>query len=75
MNKHKRKLLQLGGNGSQINHNMPFDVVEEIILFGVKVGRKCDAETRYRWDFEEINVSRFVVPGPIKIYQSKVKWL
>ena len=53
VNKHKTKLLQLGGNNSQINHNMPFDVVEDLMLLGVKIGRKCDAETRYRWNFEE----------------------
>ena len=32
---------------------MPFDVVEDMVLLGIKIGRKHDDETGYRWNFEE----------------------
>ena len=50
---HKTKLLQLGGYDSEINHDMPFEVVKDMVLLGVHVGRRGDAETTYRWNFEE----------------------
>ena len=53
INRHKTKLLQLGKLNSQIRSDMPFEVVDDILLLGIKMGKTDDDGTRYKWNFEE----------------------
>ena len=48
INRHKTKLLQLGKLNSQIRSDMPFEVVDDILLPGIKMG-KTDAESYMVW--------------------------